>query len=216
MVAAPTIAPPPPDLHEATVAALTDSFVLNPLSTWMLPRRGDRARGARALVEAQVQRAVERGALVADPEGRGASLWLRENRGVNRNPLRYVQRVGHLRAASSWDPRPLLRGRRYDRTAEAMLRDRRRELGDHWRLLMLGVDPRWQRRGIGSRLLAGGLRMADEEGLPSLAISNVLRDVDLLGRFAFEVREEHEVTGGGLHLWCLVRPGRPTGEVSPI
>ncbi|MCJ1243858.1 hypothetical protein MMC30_001055 [Trapelia coarctata] len=38
--------------------------------------------------------------------------------------------------------------------------------GDHIWLTVLGVDPRFQRKGIGKRLLRWGLKRSDEEGVP--------------------------------------------------
>lgn len=41
------------------------------------------------------------------------------------------------------------------------------DIEEHWHLKMLGVDPKWQRNGVGKMLTLWGLERAREEGVPA-------------------------------------------------
>lgn len=98
---------------------------------------------------------------------------------------------------------------RHRRAAVALLNevDRRHPHEEHWYLVLLGVDPAWQRRGLGGRLLGPVLARCDEQGLPAYLETQKPENVAFYGRHGFTVRDEIHLPGAP-PVWLLWRePG---------
>jgi ribosomal protein S18 acetylase RimI-like enzyme len=65
----------------------------------------------------------------------------------------------------------------------------------HWHLGPLGVDPDFQGRGIGKKLLGAFLEIVDEQGLPAYLETDVDRNVALYEQFGFRVIAREEIAG---------------------
>ena len=76
----------------------------------------------------------------------------------------------------------------------------------HWYLWMLGVDPPRQGQGVGSMLLQPVLWLADRESLPCYVEADKAKNVPFYQTHGFEVVEEGDVPGGGLHYWTMKHP----------
>ncbi|MDJ0496939.1 MAG: GNAT family N-acetyltransferase [Acidimicrobiia bacterium] len=87
------------------------------------------------------------------------------------------------------------------------LEKRRRALlpGPHWYLSAVGVDPAWQRGGLGSRLVQAGIRRADEANVPIYLETQTKGNVEYYERRGFEVIEQITATGLGLPMWLMIR-----------
>jgi GNAT superfamily N-acetyltransferase len=83
--------------------------------------------------------------------------------------------------------------------------------GPHWHLRILAVEPHRQGGGLGSALLAHGLRRAGESGHPVLLEIVDARTVPFYLRNGFEVVVEDVEPGSGLPYWGL-RRARPPGS----
>jgi ribosomal protein S18 acetylase RimI-like enzyme len=81
-------------------------------------------------------------------------------------------------------------------------------LPHHMYLSVLGTDPEQQGRGIGSALLAPGLRLADEEGLPCYLESSKEQNIAFYARHGFVVRETIRFPKDGPSLWLMWREPR--------
>lgn len=57
----------------------------------------------------------------------------------------------------------------------------------HWYLPLIGIDPRYQRRGLGSALLESMLAVCDRQGFPAYLEATNLQNVPLYERHGFEV-----------------------------
>src|SRR5690606_36169033 len=55
----------------------------------------------------------------------------------------------------------------------------------HWHLPLIGVDPGFQRRGVGGALLAHGLALCDREGHPAYLEATSRRNAALYARHGF-------------------------------
>jgi GNAT superfamily N-acetyltransferase len=78
-----------------------------------------------------------------------------------------------------------------------------------WLLDSVAVDPARQGGGVGSALIAHGLRSADESGLPALLETSQAHLVGYYQRFGFSVTSEADVPEGGPHVWFMRRePGK--------
>lgn len=80
--------------------------------------------------------------------------------------------------------------------------------GPHWYLLILGVDPPHQGRGVGGALIQPVLATADADRLPCYLETAKERNLAFYRRHAFEVVEELVVDAAGPRMWLMVRPPR--------
>ena len=76
--------------------------------------------------------------------------------------------------------------------------------GSYWYLQFMGVDPAWQGRGIGSRLLAPVLARCDREGVPAYLDATSERNKPLYERHGFQA-EKPFAASGGPPLWPMWR-----------
>lgn len=80
----------------------------------------------------------------------------------------------------------------------------------HYYLFVLGVDPTYQRLGLGRALLGSLSDRADADGLPSYLETDKPSSVELYRSVGFHVLSEDDVAGvPGMHLWRMRRP--PSG-----
>lgn len=78
----------------------------------------------------------------------------------------------------------------------------------HYYLFIVGVEPEWQGKGIGSTLMRPVLDRCDRERLPAYLEATTPRNRELYRRIGFEVAEETRLPGGGPPLWRMWRePG---------
>jgi ribosomal protein S18 acetylase RimI-like enzyme len=76
--------------------------------------------------------------------------------------------------------------------------------GDHWYLLMLGVDPDLQGTGIGSAAIEIGAAQAQEAGLPVYLETMTQSNVDYYLKRGFEIGDESDIEGE-FHIWSMIR-----------
>ncbi len=84
--------------------------------------------------------------------------------------------------------------------------------GPHWYLMILGVDPPFQGRGVGGELIQPILAEADRDGLPAYLETQKARNVPFYRKHGFEVVVETDAPGGGPHLWTMARAPRPAAQ----
>jgi GNAT superfamily N-acetyltransferase len=83
----------------------------------------------------------------------------------------------------------------------------------HWYLWTLGVDPPRQGQGIGGALMQPVFAQADAEGLPCYLEADKAKNVPFYQMHGFEVVEEGDIPGGGMHYWTMKRePRRPKAD----
>ena len=79
----------------------------------------------------------------------------------------------------------------------------------HWYLAIMGVDPQWQGRGIGSKLMRPALETLDAEGTPAYLEASTPRSRALYERHGFVVTGEFNLPSGGPPLWQMCREPKP-------
>ena len=77
----------------------------------------------------------------------------------------------------------------------------------HYYLAVLGVEPRGQRQGLGSRLLAPMLERCDREGVPAYLESSKEQNIAFYARHGFRVTGEVRMPRGPT-LWLMWRDPR--------
>ena len=174
------------------------SFRDDPVQRWLFP--ADRAYDRRGLAnfELIVRRTLEVGLVQTTTGVEGAALWLPPGRDL-------LERPGGT--FFGWRSMLLLRGAigRGGRFFALLARHHPHE--PHWYLPVLGTDPAFQGRGVGSALLTALLARSDAEGLPAYLESSKERNIPFYRRHGFEVQGTLEVPGGPT-VWPMRRAPR--------
>jgi ribosomal protein S18 acetylase RimI-like enzyme len=87
----------------------------------------------------------------------------------------------------------------------------------HWYLAVMGVDPEWQGRGLGTALMRPVLDQLDAEGMSAYLEASTLRSRALYERNGFDVTAEFNLPADGPPLWAMWREaagGRGAGGVA--
>jgi ribosomal protein S18 acetylase RimI-like enzyme len=75
----------------------------------------------------------------------------------------------------------------------------------HWYILILGVHPEHQGKGLGGQLLKQVLQRADDEKAPVYLESSNPKNLDFYRRYGFEVTDEIVPISGCPPIWGLFR-----------
>jgi ribosomal protein S18 acetylase RimI-like enzyme len=195
----------PGDVPAATVT-LARAFHDDPLFNFLVPNLLHQARATLTFMHSLIADAKDFNEIwvaKSGPHVAGAAVWLppgayprgtrRETAGVLRD-LRSVPRLGR-------------RLRRSVRLQTEMQRVHHRVTEPHWYLSLLGADPAYQRRGVGTALLAPMLTRVDTEGLLIYLETQKEANVPWYHRFGFTVVQELRVRGCP-PMWAMLRePG---------
>ncbi len=82
--------------------------------------------------------------------------------------------------------------------------DKRHPREPHWYLALLGVDPRFQRQGVGHALVEPVLERCDAEGQPAYLETQKEENLAFYARFGFEVTKCVELDGAP-PIWLMWR-----------
>ncbi len=189
----------------AVSRAIARGFHDNEVWEWVLPSPARRDRVLPRYYESLLKRTfMRRGAAFATTDQRAGALWF----GPADDPfLRPREQLGGLLAIAPAGLGALRRGARGDRV---MHENHPRE--PHYYLLVLSVDPEYQRRGYGAALMRPMLDRADAEEMPSFLETNRESNVPYYRRFGFELTERVEIPGGP-PLWLMWRePDQAAGR----
>lgn len=192
-----------PDLDEAAVVAAR-AFHHDPFFEFLEPNPVRRTRGLalffRAAVRALGTDGQITGARQADGRLMGVAAWVPPGR----YPLGGLAQLGEMLGAFRamiLRPAGLRDGVKY-----LMAVEQAHPKDPMWYLLLLVVDPLVQRGGIGTRLQAPVLEVADQEGVDCYLETQKPENLAYYRRFGYEVTEELRPVAGGPPLWTMRRP----------
>lgn len=191
------------DSHIPTaIGVLTRAFADDPGLLFVLPDLADRARLNAQLAEAALRYTLRCGApLVTDDDVRGVALWFPPDApmpttrdfaesGIAAVPAligesawsRLARLIAHLDALHPiYAPEP------------------------HWFLGMLGVDPSWQRQGIGEALMSPVFAQADQERVSCYLEAPTAENARYYTSRGFRVVGETDVPESNVHIWLMRR-----------
>jgi GNAT superfamily N-acetyltransferase len=172
---------------ETAVRVLTAAFADDPLARWLLP--GDLR--AEIVFGPLVEESATHGELAVSPDGTAAAVWL----------PRPAEPVG--------DRQPLPEARARLRTFLELTEVRHPGGPAHLYLVLLGVRPGAQGRGLGGALLRERLGRADAEGIPAYLEATSPRSRALYERHGFRDSGAPIHLPDGPTLWPMWRPVRP-------
>ena len=182
----------------AVSLVLARAFRGDPVHRWILPGELDWALASDAFF-AMVMRDMLRHESVFTTEAReGAALWVPPYPKLPTLRERFAMAARWYAALGR---RAAVVGRQLARV------ERAHPLEPHWYLAVLGTDPRHQRRGVGSALLAPILARCDAERVPAYLESSKPANVPFYERHGFRVVGELAIEHGPI-IWRMLREVR--------
>ena len=200
----PASEPVPLDPADVSAAAgiLVRSFADDPGLRFVLPDPADRERLGPSLADAVIRYAVRCGSPLATPDAvRGVALWFPPDApaptdaDLTETGLAAVpEQIG----ADAWA--------RFQRLLDHLDALHPRYAPEpHWYLAMLGVDPAWQRQGLGAALLLPVFAAADRDGLCCYLEAPTEDNARYDERRGFRVLAETDVPDSDVHVWLMRR-----------
>jgi GNAT superfamily N-acetyltransferase len=190
----------------SAVVALARAFHRDPLFDFLVPDPVRQARAALTFMGTVVADARPFGEVWVARAGdavAGAAAWLPPGgypRGARRSTVNIARDLRSLHRLGRRIPAGTRLNAAIDR-AHARVRE------PHWYLALLGTDPAWQRRGVGSALLAPVLARADADGVAAYLETQKAENLPWYGRLGFEVVSELEARGCP-KMWAMRRDPR--------
>ncbi len=191
----------PPGL-DAAAGVLVRSFADDPGWCFALPDPADRERLGPSLARAALRFALRCGAPLAtlDPV-RGVALWFPPDAAA---PTAHDLAETGIAAVPAWiGPDAWRRLERLLNHLDALHPLHAPE--PHWYLAMLGVEPAWQRRGLGEALMAPVFAAADRDRLCCYLEAPTADNARYYERRGFRVVAETDVPGSEVHVWLMRR-----------
>ncbi len=183
---------------DALARTLARAFDDDPLTTWMFPDPRARHRALPPMFRALLREALAFDEVYTVASGRAAAFW--NPPGTFPLDWRANTRMGLTMAR-------LMRHRLLDRAAGLLYFDRHHPSEPHWYLQMLGTEPQWQGKGIGSALLSPILERCDHTGERVYLEASKEKNIPFYARHGFAVTEEMQVPRGPT-MWAMWRDPR--------
>jgi ribosomal protein S18 acetylase RimI-like enzyme len=192
------------DLLDSATTALTRAFADEPMFRWVIPDPQHRARSLRVMNRGPLQYAIRYGHAMQSHRGLAVAAWLPPRcaltafRTISCGILGVPFRVGFHAF------------RRFRHANEVLAKIHRKHVPEpHWYLMVVGVDPELQGRGLGTALVKDGLARADRENVPCYLETAEERNLAFYERLGFVVVEATALATGGPRAWAMRRnPGR--------
>jgi ribosomal protein S18 acetylase RimI-like enzyme len=185
---------------------LTRAFDRDPMFTWMFPDPEQRARALQLLNRVPLEYGLRYGYVTESHDGGAASVWMPPGRAIG---LLGMIRSGILRIPFGVGFRAF---GQFVGANSVMERIHKRHVPEpHWYLLVVGVDPALQGRGLGSALIRDGLSRSDAACCPCYLETSDERNVALYERHGFKVLAEAPLGSGGPRGWGMRR--EPAGAI---
>jgi ribosomal protein S18 acetylase RimI-like enzyme len=197
-------APVPPGSADIDAAAgvLARSFVDDPGLHFVLPDGADRERLGPSLAQAVVRFAMRCGApLVTSDEVRGVALWFPPD--AQEPTAADLAETGIGRVPEQIGPEAWQCFKRLLDHLDALHPVHAPE--PHWYLAMLGVDPAWQRQGIGEAPMQPVFAAADRAGLCCYLEAPTEGNARYYERRGFRVVAETDIPESTMHIWMMRR-----------
>jgi ribosomal protein S18 acetylase RimI-like enzyme len=179
--------------------ALGRAFADDPIMQYLLPREQKRPKQMRTFFTHDSNRALEKGAVYTTDtdEAQGGAVWSAPGKWK----VGGFELIGQLPMVAAF-------GRNVGRALSLLGRmEKAHPTEPHWYLAILGTDPSYQGKGIGSALMQPILDRCDAEGLGAYLESSKESNILFYRRHGFDVTGEI-TTEGGPSLWPMWRDPR--------
>ena len=182
------------------VAALARAFDDDPVMRWLLPSDRARARQLRTIFRLELRYLhLPNDQVYTTSEVSGGALWAPP----------HAWRMPPARLARALPRLVLTLGLRLPAAMRSLSAIERLHPSEpHWYLALLGTEPAWQGKGVGSALLAPVLDRCDRDGVPAYLESSKQSNIAFYARHGFEVTGTVDLPGGGPRMWPMWREPR--------
>jgi ribosomal protein S18 acetylase RimI-like enzyme len=189
----------------AAAGVLIRSFAADPGLRFVLPEPADRDRLGQPLAEAAIRYTPRCGApLVTVGNVRGVALWFPPDAPAPTETdlvATGAAAVPNLLGPAGW--------RRFQRLLDHLDALHPRHAPEpHWYLAMLGVEPAWQRRGIGEALMRPVFAAADHAGVCCYLEAPTADNARYYRGRGFRVVDETDIPSSDVHVWLMRREPR--------
>jgi ribosomal protein S18 acetylase RimI-like enzyme len=186
-------------LDRATTT-LARAFASDPMFVWMFPDPERRGRALQIFIRVPLEYGLRYGYVTESQDAGAVSIWVPPGRTVS---MFGMIRSGMLKVPFGVGIRPF---NQFVGANAVMERIHKRHVREpHWYLLVVGVDPALQGRGLGSTLIRDGLFKADQAGCPCYLETSDSRNVAFYERHGFKVLAEALLGAGGPPAWGMRR-----------
>ncbi|MGA8726501.1 MAG: GNAT family N-acetyltransferase [Acidimicrobiales bacterium] len=190
----------------STTVTLARAFHHDPVFDFLIPNLIQQARAALTFMGTVVLDGMPFHEVWVAREGElvlGAAVWLPPGaypRGARRDVISLFHDLGSVHRLGS---RAFAGVRLYG----AIDRAHRRVEEPHWYLALLGTDPGWQRRGVGSALVTTVIERADQDQTLAYLETQKPENIPWYRRHGFEVVDELHPQGCPI-MWTMRREPR--------
>jgi ribosomal protein S18 acetylase RimI-like enzyme len=188
---------------DAVTEDIAAAFADYPMSRWVLPEGGRHAAACFKLFSILVRQiGYPLGEVYRPSMGGAAAVWIPSEKLGSSSFIREMRMRLEMLAATG-----LSRFSRLAALNRAMERHHPKNM-PHSYLFLLGVHPRLQGMGIGSRLLKAGLERVDAQARAAFLETSDETAIPLYKRFGFEITDVYDVRPGSPPSWAMWRPAR--------
>lgn len=178
------VIPLPPDCYHVAGELLARAFLDDPLTIYLIPDARRRLRVLEWAHERWAAFLAPLGAFFTTEDFEGVAGWFPPDQPHDMG-LRAFIRAGFITAPLRFGPSSLRRVLRANADVQSRYRDEAK--GPHWILDVLGVDPKYQGRGVATALVNHVLEEADRAHCPSYVITHNMRNIAFYERFGFQL-----------------------------
>jgi ribosomal protein S18 acetylase RimI-like enzyme len=192
---------------DRAVITLDRAFATDSLFGWIFPDPVQRSQSLRAMNRVLVQYGLRYGRVTESNNGMAVAIWIL--------PGRTITAIGMIRCGMVGTAFRigLRRLAKFVCANEVMGQFRKKYAHEpHWRLLIIGVDPDLQGRGVGSALVKEGLARADDTNCPCYVETNEKRNMAFYERLGFVVVGTAPLGKGAPPGWAMRREPRPSSQ----
>jgi ribosomal protein S18 acetylase RimI-like enzyme len=181
----------------ALVPVLARAFAEDPFISWLVRRDARRAAGFERFFELALRHlAIPFGEVYTNDALTGAALWVPPGK-WHMGLAKEIRLVHHFAAICGWSR---LVG--VQLATRPIVKAHPRE--PHHYLLVVGVDPSVQGKGVGRELLAPMLAICDRDQLPAYLETATERNLGYYQSLGFTITGEHAIEGGPT-MWFMWR-----------
>jgi ribosomal protein S18 acetylase RimI-like enzyme len=191
--------------NEIDRAAITleRAFSTDPMFMWIFPDEQHRSQALRRLNRVPLEYGLRYGRVTQCNGGMAAAIWIPPGRTITMGGM---VRSGILTVPFHVGFRPFAK---FMGANETTGRIHKKYVSEpHWYLVIVGVDPELQGRGLGSALVKEGLALADQSNSPCYLETSEERNLAFYQRLGFVVLEAATLGDGGPTAWGMRREPR--------
>jgi ribosomal protein S18 acetylase RimI-like enzyme len=195
-----TISPLQRTSIDTAAITMERAFGSDPMFMWVFPDPLTRPLALRRLLRVPLEYGARYGRVMASHDARAVCVWVPPGPGIT---ISRMIRSGFLGVLFRIGLGPFAK---FAGANDVMGKIHKRRVPEpHWYLMVLGVDPELQNRGVGSALVNEGLTRVDDSGCPCYLETSKKRNLPYYERLGFVVLEETTLGKGGPLAWAMRR-----------